>query len=460
MEKRIKHINNDFGGKLPPQAQDLEKAVLGALLVEKDAYLRVAKDLIPDLFYNDINGTILKAIITINESNKNVDVLTVCQQLKKDESLEYCGGAYYVSSLSSSIASSYHLESHILILKELFYKRFIIKEAGKLLTEAFDDTTDAFDLVDGFEINLSKINDSLIVKDFSTPEQLMPLLHERNIKIIDNKGLITGVPYGFRELDKVTGGGHGGHLNVFASRPAMGKTSLLLNMAEHQAALGIPVGIFSLEMTALELFTKIVSQKTRIPLEFFSRRGYVGEHQDIVSKVTDRIMKLPIFIDDTGGISFFQLKQKARRMVKQFGVKKIYIDYLQLITIDLKGGNREQEVATITKGLKSLAKELNVPIDLFAQLSRKVEERPNKIPQCSDLRESGSIEQDADMVVFPWRGDVYGITEYEGIDVQGKAVLIMGKNRHGSLEDIMLNWQGDITSFYDVNNYNGIDNPF
>lgn len=440
----------DEFGKVPPQNIELEGAVLGALLVEQNAYLRISKDLSPELFYKETNQIILNAIIQITEGGGKVDILTVCQFLKKHGLLDECGGAHYVAGLSANIGSAAHLEHHVLLLKELYYKRFIIREASELLVSAYNEETDAFDLVDGFEINLSKINDTIIVKDFTTPEQLMIELNERNIYITNNKGVITGIPSGFSELDKITAGWHGGHLNIIAARPGMGKTSFMLSMVEHQASLDIPVGIFSLEMTALELFTIIVSQKTRIPRDIFTKKGYIGEHQEIVSRVTDRIMKMPIQIDDTGGISFFQLKQKARRMVKQFGVKIIYIDYLQLIKIELqKGANREQEVATITKGLKALAKELNVPIILLAQLNRDVEKRPDKIPQVSDLRESGSIEQDADSVLFPWRGDPYGITEYENVDIRGKGILFMGKNRHGALEDIMLNWQGDISLFYD-----------
>jgi replicative DNA helicase len=458
-KKQNKNTNNsaqNFAeiemGKLPPQALELEEAVLGALMLEKEALTKVIDILREDAFYKDSHKKIFAAIKVLFQRSEPIDILTVTNELRRNEELESIGGAYYISQLTSKVASSANIEYHARIVLQKFIQRELISFSAETIENSYDNSLDVFELLDKAEKRLFSIADENIKKD---PERAGGLINEV-IKQVEaarsRKTGITGVPSGFSDLDRITSGWQNSDLIILAARPSMGKTALALTLACNAAIkFQEPVALFSLEMSNLQLATRIISSETEIPMEKL-RKGTVtlDDMNQLVHGVT-KFSDAPIFIDDTAGLSVFDLRAKARRLKENHGIKMIMIDYLQLMTANVEGrGNREQEISSISRALKSLAKELNVPIIALSQLSRAVEQRGGaKRPQLSDLRESGAIEQDADMVLFVYRQDYYGAAPEGGAEdlPPDSAEIIIAKHRNGPLDSVHLKFQKELAKF-------------
>ena len=440
-------------GKIPPQALDLEEAVLGALMLEKDALSNVIDILKPESFYSDAHQEIYRAITELFNHSEPVDMRTVVSQLRKNGKLEFVGGAYYIAELTSKVTSAAHIEYHSRVVSEMAIKRELIRVASEIHTKAYEDTTDVFNLLDHTESELFKISESNIRKNYDNMRSLMGKaileLEERK----NHQDGLTGVPSGFTRLDRVTSGWQKSDLVIIAARPGMGKTAFVVSAMRNAAVdFNKAVAIFSLEMSSVQLVNRMISGEAELESEKLKRgdlRDY--EWQQLVHKTT-KLSEAPIFIDDTPGLGILELRAKCRRLKAQHDVQLIIIDYLQLMSGDTTGGNREQEIASISRALKGIAKELDVPVLALSQLSRAVETRGgDKRPQLSDLRESGSIEQDADMVMFLYRPEYYGITEDEnGMPTTGTGEVIIAKHRNGSLENVSLKFIGKFTKFADL----------
>ncbi len=443
-------------GKLPPQAIDLEEAVLGALMLESEALTNVVDILKPESFYKEGNQEIYRAILMLFNDSQPVDLLTVTTQLRKNGKLETAGGAYYVTELTTKVNSAANIETHARIITEQSIKRDLIRISSEIQKDAYDETVDVFELLDSTEQHLFEISESHIRKNFEGMENLMHrAILELEAKKHHKDGL-TGVPSGFTALDRLTSGWQPSDLVIIAARPGMGKTAFVVS-AMRNAAVDFqkPVAIFSLEMSSIQLVNRLISAEAELPSEKI-KKGSLEEFewQQLIHK-TDGLGRAPIFIDDTPALSIMELRAKARRLKAKHDIQLIIIDYLQLMKGDTsKGssGNREQEIASISRALKGIAKELSVPVIALSQLSRAVETRGgDKRPMLSDLRESGSIEQDADMVMFLYRPEYYGITQDEnGMPTQNVGEVIIAKHRNGSLDTVQLKFIGKFTKFADL----------
>ncbi|GAB2771442.1 replicative DNA helicase [Rhabdobacter roseus] len=451
--------NDGSMGKLPPQAVDLEEAVLGALMIEKDALSTVADILKPDSFYKESHQRIYGAIINLFANSEPIDLLTVTAKLRSTGELELVGGAPYITELTSKVNSAANIEYHARIISQASIKRELIKISSEIQRESFEDTTDVFHLLDKMEQALFTISESNIRKNFSDMGALMRQALDELDKKKNNTDGLTGVPSGFSALDRLTSGWQRTELIILAARPGMGKTAFVVSSLRNAAVeFNMPVAIFSLEMSSVQLVNRLISAEAEIEGEKL-RKGSLAPHEWAqMHHRINRLTNAPIFIDDTPALSILELRAKCRRLKAQHDIQMIVIDYLQLMTGDTGGkfgGNREQEIASISRALKNLAKELDVPVIALSQLSRAVETRGGeKRPQLSDLRESGSIEQDADMVIFLYRPEYYGITQDEtGNSVAGIGEVILAKNRSGSLDTVQLRFVGKYTKFSDLDSY-------
>mgnify|MGYP002136997957 CR=1 FL=1 len=430
-------------GKLPPQALDLEEAVLGAMMIDKKGVDEVIDILQADAFYKDAHKHIFEAIFQLFTDSQPIDLLTVSAQLKKNGKLELAGGDFYLIQLTQKISSSAHIEFHSRIILQKYIQRSLIKISSEIIEDSYDESTDVFDLLDKAESKLYEVTQGNIKRSSETAQSLV-IQAKKRIEEIANKEGLSGIPTGFEKLDKVTSGWQPSDLIIIAARPGMGKTAFVLSMARNMAIdFKQPVALFSLEMSSVQLITRLISSETGLSSEKL-RTGKLEKHEweQLSTKVKD-LEKAPLYIDDTPSLSIFDLRAKARRLSSQHGIKLIIVDYLQLLTAGgggKGGGNREQEISQISRGLKSLAKELEIPIIALSQLSRQVENRPggSKRPQLSDLRESGAIEQDADMVMFIYRPEYYGLeVDEEQQPTKGRGELIIAKNK-GIKWNIML----------------------
>ncbi len=466
-------------GKLPPQALELEEAVLGAMMIDKKGVDEVIDILQPEAFYKDAHKYIFEAIFQLFTDSQPVDLLTVSAQLRKSGKLEIAGGDYYLIQLTQKISSSAHIEFHSRIILQKFIQRSLIKISSEIIEDSYDESTDVFDLLDKAESKLYDITQGNIKRSSETAQSLVIQAKKRIEEIAGKEGL-SGVATGFDSLDKVTSGWQPSDLIIIAARPGMGKTAFVLSMARNVAIdYGHPVALFSLEMSSVQLITRLISSETGLSSEKL-RTGKLEKHEwEQLSIKVKNLEKAPLFIDDTPSLSIFDLRAKSRRLASQHGIKLIIVDYLQLMTAggnNGKGsGNREQEISTISRNLKALAKELGVPVIALSQLSRAVETRPgHKRPLLSDLRESGAIEQDADIVSFIYRPEYYKLDEWDdegNSPTQGQAEFIIAKHRNGSLENVKLKFIGSLGKFDNLETYNGTfddlpskmnhdDNPF
>lgn len=435
-------------GKLPPQAVDLEEAVLGALMLDKDALSNTIDILKPEAFYKEAHQHIFRAIVNLFAKSEPVDILTVTQELKKSGELEIAGGAYYITRMTNRVASAANVEMHARIVLEKYLQRELIRISTDTLKDAYEDSTDVFELLNKAEENLFSISKTNIRKEY---EHIRPLLGQTIQQIEGARDQqLSGVRSGFTLLDAITGGWQKSDLIILAARPGTGKSAFVGTIArnaaiDHQK----PVAIFSLEMTSIQLVSRLIAAETELAADKL-RKGELRD--DEFHQLNAKIGKLttaPIFIDDTPALSMFEFRAKARRLVSHEKVEMIVIDYLQLMVSGQEGKfSREQEVSNISRSLKSVAKELNIPIIALSQMSRAVEQRGGaKRPQLSDLRESGAIEQDADLVMFIYRPDKAGITDIDGISTEGMAEIIIAKHRNGRVGSVNLIFVEQFTKF-------------
>lgn len=442
-------------GKVPPQALDYEEAVLGAIMVEKDALTEIIDILKPESFYKDSHQKIYNAIQGLFQRSEPIDLLTVKTALEKEGHLAIIGGPAYIAQLTSKIASAANIEEHARIIAQKYIQRELIRISSEIIKESFDETSDVFDILDSAEHKLFQVTQGNIRKSHDTMASLILAAKEQIKKAGETGDGINGIPTGFNQLDKLTSGFKGSELLILAARPAMGKTALVLSMARNIVIdYKLPVAIFSLEMSALQMVMRMVSNESGLEQDKL-KKGNLAQHEweQLNAKVA-ALSEAPFFIDDTPGLSVFELRAKARRLKAQHDIQMIIIDYLQLMNAGGKdGGNRQEEISIISRSLKIIAKELNVPVIALSQLSRAVETRGgDKRPQLSDLRESGAIEQDADMVMFIYRPEYYEITEdAEGNSTIGLTEVIVAKHRNGALENIPLRFQARFGRFVDWN---------
>lgn len=426
-------------------------------MLEREAITTVIDILKIDNFYREQHKVIYEAIIDLFNASEPVDLLTVTNQLRKNGALDKAGGAFYITNLTTRVNSAANIEFHARIVAEMAIKRKLITIAGEIQREAYEETADVFDLLDKTESALFEVSEANIRKNYADMKTIMrDALRELEARKNHKDGL-TGVPSGFTALDRVTSGWQPSDLIIIAARPAMGKTAFVVSALRNAAVdFDKPVAIFSLEMSAVQLVNRMISAEAELESEKIKKGNLADyEWEQLVHKTT-RLNKAPIFIDDTPALSVLELRAKCRRLKAQHNIQMIIIDYLQLMSGDSskggKGGNREQEIASISRALKQLAKELNCPVIALSQLSRAVETRGgDKRPQLSDLRESGSIEQDADMVMFLYRPEYYGILQGEnGEPLQGVGEVIIAKHRNGSLDTVQLKFIGKYTRFTDL----------
>lgn len=440
-------------GKVQPQALDLEEAVLGAIMIERDALPGIIDLLKPGSFYREAHQHIYRACVTLFGKGEPIDILTVTEQLRKDGHIESIGGSYYLVELTNRVASGANLEFHARIVAQKALQRDVIQVATNAIRDAHAPETDAFELL------------------YKTQKQMFDLANfgGRMAEQVGRIGLdvikttekatqapegVTGVPSGMKAIDKTTGGWQPSDLIIIAARPGMGKTGFVLTAALNAARDGIPVALFSLEMGKEQLVQRLIAMGTGLS-GISIRKGRVSA--DDLRRMSDNVQALsdvPLYIDDTPGINAFELRAKCRRLKMQHDIQMVIVDYLQLMSGPLennRNGNREQEISGISRALKNMAKELGVPVIALSQLSRAVEIRGgSKRPQLSDLRESGAIEQDSDLVSFIYRPEYYGIMEDEhGDSLAGVAEFIIAKHRHGALDTIGLTFDGPTTGFSD-----------
>jgi len=445
-------VDNTYG-HLQPQALDLEKAVLGALMIDKDAYPVVCEMLYPESFYEPRNQKIYAAIRDLSMDEKPVDMLTVTQQLAKNGTLEDVGGPAYVAELSSRVASSANVEYHARIVAQKFLARQLISFASTIETKAFDETIDVDELMQDAEGGLFELSQKNMKRDYTQIDPVIVLAQKTIQAAAANTSGLTGVPTGYNKLDDITAGWQASDLIIIAGRPAMGKTSFALSMAKNIAAdYRIPMAFFSLEMSNVQLVNRLISNCCEIPGPKIQNGQLQPDEWDRLDKRLNGLIGAPLYVDDTAGLSVFELRTKARRLVREHGIKLIMIDYLQLMNANgMRFSSRQEEVSTISRSLKGLAKELDIPIIALSQLNRGVEGREGiegKRPQLSDLRESGAIEQDADMVLFVHRPEYYRIYQDEnGHDLHGMAQIIIAKHRKGATGDVLLTFRGEFTRF-------------
>ncbi|TBH73877.1 replicative DNA helicase [Aquirufa nivalisilvae] len=449
---------SDLGlGKLPPQAPELEEVLLGALMLEKEPLANVIELLKPETFYKEAHQKIFQAIQGLFQASQPVDLLTVNNYLKVNGDLEKAGGTSYLAQLTSRVSSTSNVEFHARIIIEQFIKRQLIHVSSEIQRLAYEDTTDVFQILDRMEQELFSIAESNIRKNYESMSDILKKAIDELEKKQKQKSGLTGIPSGFTELDRHTSGWQKQELIIIAARPGMGKTAFVVSACRNAALdFGHAVALFSLEMSSIQLVNRIVSAEAEIEAEKI-RKGKLEPHewQQLHTKI-DKLFQAPIYIDDTPALSILELRAKCRRLKAQKNIELIVIDYLQLMTGDTSGkgasGNREQEIAQISRALKQLAKELDVPVIALSQLNRSTETRGgNKKPQLSDLRESGAIEQDADQVMFIYRPEYYGITtDEQGNSIAGMGEIIMAKNRSGSLENVWLKFIGKFTKYCDL----------
>ncbi|MCM1067251.1 MAG: replicative DNA helicase [Muribaculaceae bacterium] len=450
-QRKNNQLPAEIAGRLVPRAVEIEAAVLGALMLERDAFTAVCDLLRPESFYDPRHVKIYTAIQSLGMAQEPIDMLTVTNRLRHDGELESVGGAGYVAGLTMNVASAAHVETHAKIVAQKYLARELISFASKVENGAFDESNDIDDLLQEAEKQLFDISQRNLKKDVT---QIDPVL-DRAVEQMQMAGRrqsgLSGLGTGFRELDKMTSGWQNSDLIIIAARPAMGKTAFVLSMALNIALHDDPVAVFSLEMSDLQLVNRLISNACELPGEKIKSGDLSTSDWGQLTTRLSRLQGLPLYVDDTSGLSIMELRTKARRLVREHGVKIIIIDYLQLMTAGMKLGSREQEVSTISRSLKTLAKELNIPIIALSQLNRKLEDRGNKDkrPQLSDLRESGAIEQDADIVCFIHRPEYYSHTglDEDGNNIRGKAEFILAKHRSGSIGTVDMLFRKEYVRF-------------
>lgn len=441
--------------KYPPHALDLEEGVLGALMLEKEALVSIIDLLKPESFYKESHQEIYRAIVQLFNLSEPIDMLTVVNQLRKDGKLAAVGGSYYVSYLTTRISSSANIEFHARAILEYAMRRKLIEIATVVHKHAYDPTVDVFNTLDRTEQALFEVSEGNIRKGYLEMRSLLIEAFDSLSNRRTRTNGLTGIPTGFTALDRITSGWQKFDLIIIAARPGMGKTAFVLSALRNAAIdYKTPVAIFSLEMGALQLVNRLISAEAELAGEKIKQGKLMDHEWEQLLHKTAALSNAPIYVDDTPALSVFELRTKCRRLKAKHDIQLVVIDYLQLMSGDSSrggGGNREQEIASISRALKSIAKELDIAVVALSQLSRAVETRGgSKRPQLSDLRESGSIEQDADLVLFLYRPEYYGLTEDEaGNPTQGVTEVIVAKHRNGALDQVQLQFMGRYMKFMD-----------
>jgi replicative DNA helicase len=456
-------------GKLPPQAIEIENAILGAIMVESSKITEVL-DIIqsPECFYNDANQRIYAAIRALFEKGSPIDFITVSEELKRTSELELVGGNYYITSLTRDVHSSAHVEEHARIVMQKFIMRELIRISNNVIGDAYEDGSDVFDLLDKAETGLYEITDKHLRRNFKTISSIVIEAIKEIQEQAENKEDLTGIPSGFTDLDRLTGGWQKTDLIILAARPAVGKTAFALNLvmnAAYNSNKPTAVAFFSLEMSAGQLVKRMLSATTDVPLEKISK-GNLQDYEIIqIQQRMNKLAESTIFIDDQAALNIFELRAKCRRLKQRNDLGLVIIDYLQLMTASIdKSGNREQEISKISRELKALAKELEIPIIALSQLNRSVETRGgSKVPQLSDLRESGAIEQDADMVMFLYRPEYHNTPGAPANDkkdpaevatIPGETWINVAKHRNGQTDVIKVIAELAYQRFNDMPDFN------
>ncbi len=441
----------DLNGNTPPQAVALEESVLGALMLDQTALYNTIDSLHVEYFYKPEHQAVYRAILRLFEQSQPVDLLTVVERLRLDGELEAAGGAYAVSKLTENVVSAAHLEYHIRVLSEKYIQRELIRISTETITTAYDETTDVVDLLDKTEQRLMDINDQNFRSDYHPMGDFVTLAMDKIKEAGEKSDGLSGLESGFVELDRITAGFQPGTLIILAARPAMGKTACALSMARNMAVeFHKPVAFFSLEMTGDELAMRLISSEAKIDGKKLKTGRLAPYEQEQLKIGAQPLNNAPIYIDDTPQLTIFELRAKARRLKQRYDVQMIFIDYLQLMSSgnsDNRNGNREQEISMISRQLKALSKELGIPILAMSQLSRAVENRVGNKPMLSDLRESGAIEQDADIVMFIYRPEYYNIESDEKGSTLGKADLLIAKHRSGATGEVRLRFVKEYARF-------------
>ncbi|MCP3932653.1 MAG: replicative DNA helicase [Bacteroidetes bacterium] len=465
LKSREGDLSNYVFGKVQPQAIPVEEAVLGALMLDKDAIAIVVDIVSKDSFYLEAHQLIYEGMLHLFEKSQPIDLITVTEGLKKAGDLEAIGGPYYLVELTNRVASAANIEYHARIISQKHIQRELIRVSTGIIKDAFEDTTDVFQLLDDAEQGLFNITEQNLSRSFESMGSLASQALKQLEELAQRESGLTGIPTGFTDLDRITSGWQPSDLVIIAARPGMGKTSFVLSLARNAAVdFEKPVVVFSLEMSNMQLVQRLISMEAEIEgTKLRSGRLEDYEVQQLHSAI-EKMSEVPIYIDDTPGINIFELRAKCRRLKMQHDIQMVIIDYLQLMSggpDSSKRGNREQEVSAISRSLKSLAKELNVPVIALSQLSRAVEVRGgDKRPQLSDLRESGSIEQDADIVSFIYRPEYYKILEdEEGNSLKGIAEIIVSKHRHGGLGNVKLKFVDRFARFEELDDQNFLGLP-
>jgi replicative DNA helicase len=441
-------------GRVPPQALDLEESVLGALLIEKEPLNIVMEILKPESFYRDAHQLIFSAVQQLFAKLEPVDTLTVVEQLRRNGQIEDVGGPAYIAQLTRKVLSSANAEYHARIILQKFIQRELIQISSEIIRKAYEDTTDVFDLLNIAEEKLFGVSENHLRHNMNSLPKLLQEARENIEKASKMENNLSGVPSGFTDLDRMTSGWQKSDLIIIAARPAMGKTAFVLSLARNTAVLNKrAVAVFSLEMSAVQIATRLLAAESQVSSDKI-RKGQLDENEKVrINHSLNVLSEAPIFIDDTPALSVFELRTKCRRLKQKNDIELIIIDYMQLMTGSSEsGGTREQEISSISRAVKALAKELNVPILCLSQLSRNVEKRPGNFkPQLSDLRESGSIEQDADIVVFLYRAEYYKLEPENGIP--GSSEIIIAKHRNGPVGSAHLKFVEDFAQFKDIENF-------
>lgn len=442
-------------GKLPPQARDLEEAVLGALMLEKNAINEVIEVLKPDDFYLQQHEEVYAAIVSLYTNSKPIDLRTVAHELQTTGKLELVGGKYYLAQLTDAVSSSANIEHHARVIAEMAMKRRLIQAASTIHQNAYEDTSNVFDVLEGTQKALDEIAGRYIRSQARSAREVMDESVKALLLAMKKQGVV-GVPTGYTALDRMLGGWREPDLIIVAARPSMGKTAFVGNLARNAAVdFKIPVAIFSLEMSSKQLMDRMLAAESEIDLDKIIH-GDLLDHEftQLVHK-TARLSSAPMYIDDTPALTLLEMRAKCRRLVREKGVKMVIVDYLQLMHGERNGNNREQEIASISRTLKGIAKELQIPVIALSQLSRGVETRGgDKRPMLADLRESGAIEQDADIVIFLYRAEYYKILVYEdGLPTAGTMEAIIAKNRNGRCDTVMLRFIGRHSKVKDFDSF-------
>ncbi|MBS4027266.1 MAG: replicative DNA helicase [Ignavibacteriales bacterium] len=466
-EKQLDINKVSADGKVLPNALDVERAVLGAILLEQNALNRVLDVVNEEVFYSPAHRKIFQAMMELNKRGSPIDLVTVTESLESKQSLEEIGGAYYISELTQSVTSAANLEAYGHILLEKAILRGIISNSNEAISIAYSEKEDALTLLDRTEQRIFELSQHRLKRTAVEMHLAVQRVMEKLDKMHDQHDGITGVPTGFSELDNLTGGFQNSDLIIIAGRPSQGKTAFALNIARNASMYEerrTPVAFFSLEMSLEQLVLRLIASESLVDQNLLRRNKLPNEDWKLVTRAVGRLADSKLFIDDSPTMTIMEIRAKARRLKAEHNIGLIIIDYLQLVKTDERIESREQQIALISRSLKALAKEIDVPVVALSQLNRATEQAKERRPQLSNLRESGAIEQDADVVIFVHRPESYGMTEITDkkgnkIPSEGKAEIIIGKQRNGPTDDILLTFEKRWMSFKSIDWYRSDASP-